>query len=68
MNPLATTRTAMSIPMVMIATTNAGRPTIGRIAVRSMTIAISAVSTAAMLRERKNEKPANSTTPIAGAT
>ena len=35
---------------------------------RSTAIATSAVSTAAMPIERKNEKPVNSTTPIAGAT
>ena len=67
MNPLATTRTTMSMPMVMIATTKAGRPTIGRMAVRSMTRAIAAVASAARDIDRKNE-PAKSPMPIAGAT
>ncbi len=68
MNPLETTRTMMSMPMVMIATTKAGRPTIGRMAPRSMTSPIAAVISAATAIERKKEKPANSITPSAGAT
>jgi hypothetical protein len=58
----------MSMPMVMIATTNAGRPTIGRIAVLSITSAMRAVSRAAIPMDRKKEKVANSTTPMAGPT
>ena len=58
----------MSMPIVMIATTNAGRPTIGRIAVRSITSAIPAVIRAAIVIDRKKEKLANSTMPMAGAT
>ena len=58
----------MSMPIVMIATTNAGRPTIGRIAVRSMSMPRAAVQSAATVTETKNERLANATMPIAGAT
>ena len=69
MKPLATTRTTMSMPMVMIATTNTGRPTIGRIAMpldderdqRPWRAQPADMDT-------KNENPANATMPIAGAT
>ena len=68
MKPLVTTRTTMSIPMVMIATTKAGRPTIGRIAPRSITSARAAVSSAATAIDTKKEKPVKSITPRAGPT
>ncbi len=51
----------------MIATTNAGRPTIGRMAPRSITRAMAAVARAAIPRERKKVNPVKIRKPIAGA-
>jgi hypothetical protein len=47
MNALTTTRIATSTPSVMMATTNAGRPIIGRTATRSTPSASTAVRSAA---------------------
>ena len=68
MKPDVTTRTAMSMPMVMMAIVNAARPTMGRIASRSMTIPMTAVASAAAVSDTKNtRKPAIAPTR-AGAT
>jgi hypothetical protein len=59
MKALSTTRTAMSMPSVMMATVNTGRPTIGRTASRSTPSARPPVSAAATISARK--KPSGPT-------
>jgi hypothetical protein len=54
MAAVANTRTTTSMPRVMIATVNAGRPTIGRTATRSTPSASAAVPSAASGRATKN--------------
>ena len=54
MNALTTTRIATSSPSVMMATANAGLPTIGRIATRSTPRAAAPVTTAATGRASQN--------------
>src|ERR1041384_7180857 len=55
MNALVTTLTTTSTPIVMIATTNTGLPTIGRSTVRSTPSASTAITTAATTTAPRND-------------